>query len=300
MRRRHDRISKYILEQALLPEGTVVLEKTVSAPDERRFDLHFIPGAERPPEAEAAVHMRLLRRMTRGECLMEVFSTTPGLEALRLCASKHLDNHSSNRRDARKHKRERPRLRRLWVLSPGRPEGALRPFRLRPAVSWPRGYYRSGDALRLWVVVLAELPPTRETLLLRLLGNARLRLATAREILALPESDAARRPLLRALSHVKFVLDRDPAAASVEENELMSTLLAEFERHEADVFRRGVQHGEARGEARSILAILAARGLAVAEEARKRILSCEDVATLDRWLMQALTTTTAEGIFHSS
>ena len=289
-----------MLEQALLGDGTVVLEKTVSAPDERRFDLHFIPGSERRPPAESELYMQLLRRMTQAECLIEVFATTPSIETLRSCTAKHLDHHQNNRRAAKKHKVPRPSLVRLWIISPGRPEAAMRRFRLRPVLGWPTGTYRSSSALRMWLVVLSELPLGRETLLLRLLGSARIRLGAAQEIQRLPSTDPIRRPLLRALAHVKFVLDRDPTAGTAQEREEMSNLLAEFERYEADVFRRGVEQGEARGKAASILAILAARGLAITEEARSRIQGCDDLAQLDAWLAKVLTAATVDGLFHAN
>ena len=60
----------------------------------------------------------------------------------------------------------------------------------------------------------------------------------------------------------------------------MSHLLAELERYEADIFRHGVQHGEARDKATSILSFLAARGLPIPDDIRSRILTCDNVATL--------------------
>jgi len=87
--------------------------------------------------------------MSLRECLLEIFSSTPGVETLRSCVSKHFDLHQENRRGARRAHRPRPRLMRLWIISPGSPKEALRRFRLRPVASWPSGFYRSGTALRL-------------------------------------------------------------------------------------------------------------------------------------------------------
>jgi hypothetical protein len=56
----------------------------------------------------------------------------------------------------------------------------------------------------------------------------------------------------------------------------------------------GKAEGRAEGEARALLAVLAARGLPVGDELRSRILACRDVATLDRWVRQAVTATSAE------
>jgi hypothetical protein len=80
----------------------------------------------------------------------------------------------------------------------------------------------------------------------------------------------------------------------------MSHLLAELEHYEADIFRRGVQQGEARDKATSILSILAARGIAIAAGVRSRILSCDNVATIDAWLTRALTASSADSLFHSN
>ncbi|HZH16181.1 MAG TPA: hypothetical protein VE057_17660 [Archangium sp.] len=52
---------------------------------------------------------------------------------------------------------------------------------------------------------------------------------------------------------------------------------------------KGLEQGRAQGRAEDVLRILAARGLLVSEQARLRILSCTDVALLDRWFDRALT-----------
>ena len=51
---------------------------------------------------------------------------------------------------------------------------------------------------------------------------------------------------------------------------------------------RGREEGLTRGRAEYILRILAARGVQLDEAARQRILSCSDVATLDRWFDRSL------------
>jgi hypothetical protein len=49
-----------------------------------------------------------------------------------------------------------------------------------------------------------------------------------------------------------------------------------------------------RREAQAILAVLVARGLAVTEDVRSRVLACTDIPTLDRWLARAATASTAD------
>jgi len=58
----------------------------------------------------------------------------------------------------------------------------------------------------------------------------------------------------------------------------------------------GLAQGVTRGRAESILRLLAARGVPVDEAARQRILSCTDMASLDRWFDRALDATTVSAV----
>lgn len=51
---------------------------------------------------------------------------------------------------------------------------------------------------------------------------------------------------------------------------------------------RGLAEGQARGRAEVVLRLLSIRGIAVDERTRAHILSCKDLALLDRWLEQAM------------
>jgi len=54
---------------------------------------------------------------------------------------------------------------------------------------------------------------------------------------------------------------------------------------------------EARGEAKMLLKILAARKLAVDDATRARILMCADTAMLERWAEAALVATSMDAVF---
>jgi hypothetical protein len=60
------------------------------------------------------------------------------------------------------------------------------------------------------------------------------------------------------------------------------------------------QEGETVGTAKAILAVLAARGLAVDEAVRARIRACSDGALLNRWLVRAVTVSSASDVVSSS
>lgn len=58
-----------------------------------------------------------------------------------------------------------------------------------------------------------------------------------------------------------------------------------------EMIERGVRKGLTLGRAEYILRILTARGVQVDEAARQRILTCTDLATLDRWFDRSLNAT---------
>jgi flagellar biosynthesis/type III secretory pathway protein FliH len=53
-------------------------------------------------------------------------------------------------------------------------------------------------------------------------------------------------------------------------------------------YAEGEAKGKAEGEARALMRILHRRGLAMTDEQQRQILSCMDLAILDRWLDRAL------------
>ena len=59
----------------------------------------------------------------------------------------------------------------------------------------------------------------------------------------------------------------------------------------------GIQEGLTRGKAEALLAVLAARGIAVGEAERVRILGERDPRQLDRWLAGAASCATAAELF---
>ena len=63
---------------------------------------------------------------------------------------------------------------------------------------------------------------------------------------------------------------------------------------------RGRTEGRTEGRAASVIAVLQARGLAVAPVHRARIESCSDIEQLDRWIARAATAASVDDVFASS
>lgn len=54
--------------------------------------------------------------------------------------------------------------------------------------------------------------------------------------------------------------------------------------------------GRVAGRVEDILVLLEKRGVAVPGDARERILTCQDITTLDTWFTRAITATTTEDV----
>ncbi len=59
----------------------------------------------------------------------------------------------------------------------------------------------------------------------------------------------------------------------------------------------GFAEGEAKGEAKAILTILDARGIAVSSEQKRRIQACTELDMLERWTRRSVSIATADELF---
>jgi hypothetical protein len=113
--------------------------------------------------------------------------------------------------------------------------------------------------------------------------------------------------VLEALLAALDVLDHDhanlyadvvltvlPAAARDYLEALMTTTPY---RYQSDFARRYFDQGEAKGEAKAVLAVLGARGIEVTDEVRERISRCTDLGQLETWIRRAATATTIDDLF---
>lgn len=60
-----------------------------------------------------------------------------------------------------------------------------------------------------------------------------------------------------------------------------------IEKFFSEAHRRSYAEGEVKGEAKALLLILKQRGMAMTDDQQRRIVTCTDLATVDRWLDRA-------------
>ena len=168
--------TKDLLDLLLSRWGTLRTEVPVPATDAQRADVSFVPRAELPAA------LGLLACLGAVPCLFELFSQAPSREELIACQRKLLQWRHTLR------KRDRDAEPACWLLCAARPDLALRSLGFTADVETP-GIYR--NAYGLGVIVLDELPHTRDTVLLRLLGRDATREGALDELTSVPLAPAA-------------------------------------------------------------------------------------------------------------
>jgi hypothetical protein len=305
MRFMEDLFAKVLLQEALDVVSEVELQKLVVPSDSQYSDVYCEPRPQRPPKQEVP-YLGVLWEMTQTICTFEPFSQTPTVTNLRALARKQLALHHQLCHAADNDALPMPPQ---WILSPGVPHRALQALGAVRATDWPTGFYRSGELLGQWIVVLPELVAegSPETRVLRLLGPPKQRLATMEELEQLPSSDPTRQPLLEILSELIYLTRvklKSAEPLSEPESANMTELRREFEAFKASLRLEGRVEGEREGETKgrvegkseALLAVLTARGVVVPEAVRQKILACRDLATLDRLLVQAATATSPDDV----
>lgn len=229
-----DQLAKGVAREALSEAGHVELELEVAAAAQR-MDLWHQPDAAL---TEARAQLGLLGELTAEPCQIEPFSRTPGLREIRGCIRKQLQWHHQRELAAGR----KLTLPRLFVSSTGRPTTVLQGLGFKQEKQYP-GLYRSLPALRIYVLVLSEVPRNRSTLLLRMMGGGRILMDAIEEVLALPDDAWEKRIALPWLVRLGFVT---PEGAGTKEA-AMNEVRGWFDRYERGLIKQGLAQGLQKG-----------------------------------------------------
>jgi len=283
-RNRFDRAAKDMLRLSLEPDGVFESDAEVS-PDTQRADGWFTPDPARPP---TRADLGLLWRMTLEACALEPFHATPGENEVSGCLRKLL-----NFRHILSLRSPTPPLPKLWIISAGRPEGGLEGFSFQSLEGWPRGVYHSPRLLYGGIVVTSELPRTRDTLLLRLMGaGACLRGALA-ELAALPAETRERAIAEPVLLRYRIDIAKEPATRTNEDEEFMTDTQEIYEAWKretrADARAEGRAEGRAEALAQGLVEIYESRFGTMPPELKTVVEETKEEAILLAWLRLAST-----------
>jgi hypothetical protein len=255
VRARFDQFAKGLLDRALSTVGEVRTQVEIHG-EVQAADVLFVP---RPGSEAARVRLGLLGRMAETACLLEPFHATPGGDAALDCLTKQLTLRRNLVREARRGDREPPAMPRLWILSSGRPESVLSGLGCSPLAGWPTGVWQAPLLLSTRVVALRDLPETRDTLPLRLMGSGAALQRAMAELDALPGDEWEPQvfiPLLLAF-RLHVPQDRRDQPDSDEDDmgyaEQLEAIYTKWERRvEGRGMKKGLKEGLRRGEERGL------------------------------------------------
>jgi hypothetical protein len=236
MRFRHDQLIKQLASALLEGFGETSTSEEVLT-DSQQIDIWHLPTERTRDRAR----LGMLGRMTESACLLEPFHEPPDDDELRDIIRKHLSFHHARVLKARAAGTGNAvvPLATCWIVSSGRPSSALPAFGFVPAEDWASGIYDTVPGLRLKLAVLTELPRSRETLLVRLMGRGAVRKHALSELLALPRDSWERSAVLPVFARLRFELPPESYNRTAEEEELAVTSQEMVEALQREAMEKG-------------------------------------------------------------
>ena len=154
--------------------------------------------------------------------------------------------------------------------------------------AWPSGVYEGPPLLRTRLVVVSELPVSRSTLLLRLLGAGHVLRQAIAELKALGPDAEERTLALPILLRLRLDVPADPTKRTTDDQEfLMETQdIVENWRREAK------QEGRHEAASSMLLRLLQQRFGSEVNEHVEQLVTAAPLEQLERWTMRVLTAAT--------
>ena len=282
MRTRFDQFAKQVTQVAFAAWGVVHTDEEVS-PETGRIDVWFTP---RDPTSESGpTELGMLGRIGRSAFTMEAFHQSPDATLVMDCVCKH---HAFRKLCVRR----APAVPRpiQWIVSAGKPIGALEGLACVPCAEWGQGVYDMPRLLYTRVIVVSELPRTRDTLILRLMGAGAVLKDAVAELRNLEENAPERGLSLPLLLKLRIEIEQKPQKTRDEEEllmnaqEIIDAYKAEMEQHRRKARAEGLVEGRAEGRIESILRVYTRRFAPPPADVADRIAHMHDLVTLDEWL----------------
>ncbi|MEC4882080.1 MAG: DUF4351 domain-containing protein [Scytonema sp. PMC 1070.18] len=197
----HDKFAKDYLEELLKNYGEVKTSEKVST-EIKEIDVLFIPSQ---PQTSAISRLGLLGRLAKSPMILEPFRNPASADEICDCLVKVLEIKTEMRREAKakKTKLSEQKIPKLWVLTPTASAKILSSFNVKRKAGWLPGIYFLGDALRAAIVVIHQLPPTPETLWLRVLGRGKVQETAMTQLLLLPSEHPFQKATLELVYNLR-------------------------------------------------------------------------------------------------
>jgi hypothetical protein len=288
--------AKEVLGTALEFRGQIITEYEI-VERRQRADMLFVPDSE-PSGRE---HLGIVDSMADlGQCIIELFSHTPGSRAGFDCVGKHFTWYRQLCNQARRDRMPVPPRPRLWMISPGQPRSLLADLCMKPMDDWPTGFWHTAGKIHAHVIVVRDLPVIRDTLLLRLMDQGKRLQRAMAELDELPPGS----PLRQRLVEVTVAWRKEMFETSNEDDMIYPETKARYAEWKAKVLdegmkkgiEEGIKKGRKAGERALVRKQLILRFGELPADVERR-LERASVARLERWAERLLTADSLAAVF---
>jgi hypothetical protein len=192
-----------------LDAGGMVPQTVEIEPEPTFLDFYFVPKKSGVPAPG------VLGRMTGSRSILWAYHEPPDAHDAREAMGGALNLWEMHGREAKKKRRKgspkkRPKLAETWLICAEPSDVVVRGFGLSTKPDWPAGFYFGPRLMATQAVFVPELPETRDTLLLRLLGTGKVLERALEEQAALAHDAPERRAAEAALHAVATAGDPVP------------------------------------------------------------------------------------------
>ena len=181
--------------------------------------------------------------------MFEPFSNPVKPREICSCLVKLLDLKAEFERQAVREKRRLTKAEspRLWMITPTASAAVLAEFGATLDLeNWMSGVYFLAKGLQSAIIVIHQLPPTPETLWLRILGTGKVQKQALQELEQLPPDNPTRETTLELLYNLRAMLEARQNLAP-EEKELIMELSPLYLNRLQTVKEEGIQQGVQQG-----------------------------------------------------
>ena len=236
----HDQFAKQYLTELLTPFGQVEASKEIAS-EVREIDVLFLPS---PQASENLDTLGLLGRIARTPAMIEPFRNPVTPSGILSCIGKAIVISEQLARQ------ERPSPW-LWILSPTASPELLATCQATTNESqWMKGIYFLPEIFQTVIIAIHQLPPTPETLWVRILGRGRVQQQAIRELSALPANNPWQASTLELICNFMAILElrqRERQALDAEEQELIMQLSPIYLQRLEEATQQGIERGIERG-----------------------------------------------------
>ncbi|MEB3150052.1 MAG: DUF4351 domain-containing protein, partial [Sphaerospermopsis sp.] len=224
--------------------GEVKASEKVSG-EIKEIDVLFTPNKQQNSNLQI---LGLLGRFAEYPAIIEPFRNPASSDEICDCLVKLLEVKASLRREAKanKTKLQNSEIPQLWVLTPTISKSKLSGLRTIQKEGWLSGVHFLADTLRTAIVAIHQLPPTPETLWLRLLGRGRVQSQAIIELQALPLNHPYQKATLELVYNLRENLRINQKLAA-DDRELIMRLEPLYQRDREQAKEEGRLEGRQEG-----------------------------------------------------